>query len=96
MQKRTSLMVAYDLLRLGIFGATKTQLVYRGNLNFRLIKKWLSRLISKGLIEFYPGPPKTWGTTEKGVKFLLAMDKVMAIWDDGLIHMDIMKQEVTT
>jgi len=95
MKKRTSLIVAYDILRLGIFGATKTQLVYRGNLNFRLIKKWLSRLISKGLIEFYPGPPKTWATTERGLKFLLAMDKVMAIWDDGLIRLDEMAQEVT-
>jgi len=94
MQKRTSLMVAYDILQVATGGATKTQLVYRGNLNFRLIKTWLSRLISKDLIEFCPGEPKMWMTTAKGLRFMLAMDRVTSIWDDGLIHMDVMKHEV--
>jgi len=94
MQKRTSLMVAYDILCIGEGGATKTHLVYRGNLNFRLIKKWLSRLIKKGLIEFHPGTPKTWHTTDRGLRFMLAMDKVYGIWDDGLIRLDEMAQEI--
>ncbi len=83
MARRTSLMVARDILHQSIFGASKTQLVYRCNLNFKLIKTWLSRLIAKGLLEFQFGPPKTWGVTEKGLTFLFAMDKVLSIWDDG-------------
>ena len=87
-------MVAYDILQIATGGATKTQMVYKGNLNFRLIKKWLARLISKRLIEFHPGPTKTWHTTPSGQKFILAMDKVYGILDDGLIRLDEMAQEI--
>ena len=94
MNKRTTLMVAYDILNIAQGGATKTQLVYRGNLNFRLIKKWLSRLIAKRLIAFSDNPYKHWTTTEKGLRFISAMDKVKTIWDHGHINMNEMKQEM--
>lgn len=84
MQKRTSLMVARDILVVATGGSTKTPLVYRCNLNFALIKTWLSRLIAKGLIELVPGTPtRTWSTTPKGQRFVLAMDAVISLWDGG-------------
>jgi len=95
MNRRTSLMVAYDILQVARDGSNKTQLVYQCNLNFRVIKRWLSRLMSKGLLEFNALPSKTWTTTDRGLRFIYAMDKVKTVWDDGLINLDTMKQEVT-
>lgn len=87
MQKRTSLMVARDILLVARGGSAKTPLVYKCNLNFALIKTWLSRLIAKGLIE--PSPTaKTWTTTTRGIQFILAMDEVISIWD-GLIEPEV-------
>lgn len=82
MRNRTSLMVAKDILVVAIGGSNKTRLVYRSNLNFKLIKTWLSRLIAKGLIES-SSTSRTWTTTQRGVEFILAMDEVMAIWAGG-------------
>ena len=86
MSKRTSLMVAYDLLQVAIGGSTKTKLVYQGNLNFNIIKRWLAKLIAKGLLEFTPTPTNTWKTTLKGVDFMRAMEKTMFFWDDGTME----------
>ena len=83
MKRRTSLMVAYDILQEARGGSNKTRLVYRCNLNFKIIKTWLSRLIAKGLIEQSLGPPRIWITTAKGIDFLSAMEGVMSMWDDG-------------
>jgi len=95
MNKRTSLMVAYDILQVAMDGSAKTPMVYKCNLNFRLIKKWLAKLIAKGLMEFSETPSKTWTTTTKGLRFMLAMDRVLEEWDNGLIRIDEMAQEVT-
>ncbi|MBA7599859.1 hypothetical protein ES703_06904 [subsurface metagenome] len=92
--RRTSLMVAYDILLVAVGGSNKTNLVYKCNLNFKIIKKWLARLMSKRLLEFNSLPSKIWTTTPKGLRFMLAMDRVLVEWDDGLINLDTMKQEV--
>jgi len=85
MKNRTSLMVARDILLVARGGSPKTPLVYRSNLNFRLIKTWLSRLIAKGLIELVPGTPnRIWATTPKGLRFISAMDDVLSIWEGGI------------
>lgn len=81
-ERRTSLMVAYDILQVARGGSAKTPLVYRCNLNFKLIKTWLSRLIAKGLID--PNPTsRIWKTTTKGLRFISAMDEVLSMWDVG-------------
>lgn len=73
-------MVAQDILHEAREGSNKTNLVYRCNLNFNIIKTWLSRLIAKGLIEQTSSSPKIWTTTSKGMGFLLAMDGVLSMW----------------
>lgn len=91
---RTSLMIAYDILQEARGGSAKTNLVYQCNLNFNIIKKWLSRLMSKGLIEFNTLPSKTWTTTPRGLRFILAMDRVLDEWDDGKINLTEMGLEI--
>lgn len=82
MGRRTSLMVAYDILQEARGGSNKTNLVYRCNLNFKIIKTWLSRLSDRGLLDSSP-TSRTWTTTTKGLHFILAMDGVKSIWDYG-------------
>lgn len=94
MNRRTNLMVAHDILIEAIEGSNKTNLVYRCNLNFKIIRKWLSRLIAKGLLEFQPTPSKTWKTTEKGLKFIESMNRVLPIWDDDKINLAEIKREI--
>ena len=83
MERRTSLMVARDILVVATGGSPKTPLVYKCNLNFKLIKIWLTRLVSRGLLDYQEGPPRTWKTTPKGYRFISAMEEVKAIWDQG-------------
>ena len=86
MSKRTSLMVAYDILQVAIEGSSKTNLVYQGNLNFKIVKRWLAKLIAKGLLEFTPIPTNTWKTTLKGLGFMRAMERTMLFWVDGTME----------
>ncbi|MHA2237330.1 MAG: winged helix-turn-helix domain-containing protein, partial [Candidatus Hodarchaeales archaeon] len=48
-------------------GAKKTHLVYKANLNFKIVKKYLSRLSEQRLISSENGH---YITTEEGVMFL--------------------------
>ena len=89
MNKRSSLIMAHDILIEASMGSSKTNLVYRCNLNFRIVKTWLSRLIAKGLIEFYAGPSNKWKTTEKGSRFIEAMERVLWIWEDENIDQEL-------
>ena len=87
MQNRTSFMVARDILKVAIGGSAKTPLVYQSNLNFALIKTWLSKLIDRGLIEIVPGTPnRMWITTPKGQRFISAMEEVLVIWNNEQGH----------
>ncbi|EMR73165.1 hypothetical protein MCGE09_00002, partial [Thaumarchaeota archaeon SCGC AB-539-E09] len=38
-------------LKVAQTGAKKTQIVYQANLNFKIVKKYLNRLIDKGLLD---------------------------------------------
>lgn len=60
-----------DILRITTGGSRKTQIVYKGNLNFKIVKRYLSRLIKQGCIKheglfFY--------TTPRGDEFLRRYD----------------------
>lgn len=94
MEKRTSLMVALDILNETREPLRKTQIVYRSNLNFNILKRWISLLINKGLFEVCNDPPRTWRTTEKGLKFIDAMEKVLGFWENEAIVLNDVKAEV--
>jgi len=94
MNRRTSFMVANDILIEATKGSSKTNLVYRCNLNFKIVKKWLSILIAKGLIESYTEPSKTWKTTEKGIRFISTMERVLWIWENENIAQDNIKEDL--
>jgi len=64
-------------------GVNKTRLVYRTNLNFRVIKRYIDFLISKGLLQTGGGgigttqrPNLVYVTTERGLQFLDEFSKL--------------------
>lgn len=65
--KRNNLQIQADLLNIARDGARKTRLVYQGNLNFAIIKRYLERLLKKGFMEVSDG---FYFTTDKGVSFI--------------------------
>lgn len=71
--KRNNLDICADILRVSQGGAKKTHLVYKANLNFNIVKKYISGLTESGLLEksgerFY--------VTEEGKLFIERYDKL--------------------
>ena len=65
--RRNNLDITADILEVANQGAKKTQIVYKTNLNFLIVKKYLNNLMEKNLmnkedVHYY--------TTEKGREFL--------------------------
>jgi predicted transcriptional regulator len=65
--RRNDLDICADLLKVAMDGAKKTQLVYRANLNFKIVKKYIERLSENGLLV---NVNKSYFTTERGFTFI--------------------------
>jgi predicted transcriptional regulator len=65
--RRNDVDICADILKIARCGAKKTHLVYKANLNFEIVKKYLSRLSEQRLISSENGH---FITTEEGVLFL--------------------------
>ena len=67
--RRNDLDICADILQVAKAGAKKTQIVYQANLNFKIVKGYLQRLISNGMLD--PSPEgKLFVTTSLGADFL--------------------------
>lgn len=65
--RRNNLDISADLLTIANAGARKTHLVYKGNLNFKIVKKYLEQLMNNGLLDEKDG---TYFTTNEGREYL--------------------------
>lgn len=74
--RRNDLDICADILRVTRSGAKKTQIVYKANLNFKILKKYLRRLVKKGLLQLAEG--RHYITTRRGVQFLEQHRKLIA------------------
>jgi len=72
---RDRLKIIEDILTAALNGASKTQLVYRANLNFKRLRSYLPDLAERGLIAAAEGSPARYTTTEKGRAFLSHCEK---------------------
>lgn len=68
--KRSNIEISADILRVARDGAKKSHIVYKANLNFKLVKTYLDRLREAGLIAGPDGRRRIFTTTERGVKYL--------------------------
>ncbi len=74
--RRNNLDICADILQVAQPGARKTQIVYKANLNFMIVKKYLSNLIEKGFMEKNDAH---YFTTNKGVNFLESYEEFSSI-----------------
>ncbi|MDP2901259.1 MAG: winged helix-turn-helix domain-containing protein [Candidatus Bathyarchaeota archaeon] len=65
--------ICRDILQLTRNGAIKTRIVYGANLNFEIVKGYLSKLLSLGLLE---ESRKGYRTTEKGLDFIESYEEL--------------------
>jgi len=67
--RRNDLDICADILQVARTGAKKTQIVYQANLNFKIVKGYLQRLIANGMLD--PNQEKRlFVTTSVGVEFI--------------------------
>lgn len=65
--RRESYEIASDILKVARNGAKKSHLVYKANLNFSVIRKYLEVLLQSGLLM---RTNRTYRTTEKGKTYI--------------------------
>lgn len=76
-KRRDSLSITISILSNAIGGMGRTQLVYRTNLNFGTMDKYLKLLMKNGLISSYVlDGGKHYRTTEEGTSFLEELKKI--------------------
>jgi len=68
--KRSDIEISAAILKVALNGAKKSHIIYKANLNFKIGKKYLDRLITSGLIKGPNNRSKGFWTTEKGVEYL--------------------------
>ena len=61
--------ICADILKVSKAGAKKTHIVYRANLNFKIVKKYLNRLIENDFLN-HGSDNSIYVTTGKGSEFL--------------------------
>ncbi len=66
--RRSSADICADILSVAVNGAKKTHIVYKANLNFRIVKGYIKTLVSGGFLT--PEDDERYYSTEKGVEFL--------------------------
>ncbi len=67
--RRNDLDICADILQVAKTGAKKTQIVYQANLNFKIVKRYLNRLISTGMLSTVE-ERRLYTTTNRGIEFL--------------------------
>lgn len=85
MSKRNELEIEAEILRLALpeAGIKKSHIVYRANLNFNVIKRYLANLIQNGLLK--PADEtadkrtsKLYTTTNKGISYLARLQELQS------------------
>ena len=83
-RKRGRLEIARDILEVAKTGAKPTELVYKANLNFNVLKKYLPEMELAGLItvEEVPGArTRLYTTTGWGHEFMRLLDRTLAMYE---------------
>jgi len=84
--RRGRLEIARDILEVAKTGAKPTELVYKANLNFNVIKKYLFELEEAGLIEVEAithGGRETrfYTTTGWGFEFMRSLERTLIMYE---------------
>ncbi len=68
--KRDKFAIMLNILNLARTPIKRTQILYRANINFYQLTRYLELLIKVGMIEEKDSPTRNYRTTEKGLEFI--------------------------
>lgn len=68
--KRDKFAIMLNILNLARTPIKRTQILYRANINFYQLTRYLDLLIKVGMIEEKDSPTRNYRTTEKGLEFI--------------------------
>ncbi|MEM0367715.1 MAG: winged helix-turn-helix domain-containing protein [Candidatus Nitrosocaldus sp.] len=71
--KRDKLDILLRIVEVTMTPAKKTHILYKANLNFYQLNRYINELVSLGLVREVDVPFKGYITTEKGKQFLVMM-----------------------
>ena len=74
-----------DVLQIAKGGARKTRIVYGANLNFKIVKRYLSGLMERGLLV---RRDEIYGTTEAGLTFLERYYDLISVLNESCLTLD--------
>lgn len=72
--KRDKFDIVQKMLDIAREPVKKTHLIYRANINFAQLVRYLNFLVSSGMLEYIEEPFRGYRTTEKGLRFLALFD----------------------
>jgi len=76
LERRCRLEVEADILTVAQGGARKTAIVYKANLNFKIVKRYLARLLQEGRLK---QAGKFYHTTPQGLDFLGHIEAIRSV-----------------
>jgi len=74
--RRNSMDITVQILKIALNGAKKSHIVYRANLNFEVVKKYLNHLKVSGLINSPSLGNRLFQTTLKGEEYIHRYDNL--------------------
>jgi len=76
--KRDSVRIVRDILDSAVSGRTKTEIVYRARINFKLFDKYVPLLVKRNLLKVISRDSyQVYITTEKGLALLKKINEVL-------------------
>ena len=85
MKRRNDIDICADVLRIARGGAGKTRIVYAANLNFKIVKRYLLRLMEHGLLVSSDG---IYSTTVIGLTFLEVYCRLNSMLEGDFLAID--------
>ena len=88
-KRRSEMEISADILKIAMDGAKKSHIVYRANLNFEVVKRYLKHLSDADLIEFPSLHERLFKTTPKGKEYIHQYENLtnyMEMWLKMLIQ----------
>lgn len=76
-EKRGSFEIIYNILCEAKRGINKTKLVYKTNLNFHVMQRYIEFLIAKELLTIEHNPNTMYKTTEKGLRYIELFEEIV-------------------
>jgi predicted transcriptional regulator len=84
LRPRDSLVIIRDILQVAARKASKTEIVYRSNINFVAAERYISRLLLRGMLETVveEGKPR-FQTTQRGMEALSKLSEVQKLFEEA-------------